>query len=174
MIIYLDGFQQMDHIGDEPAPVRSILTFSSPFLFRMLMTPLNIPKARYWPSFVQLGKHTQAEEKTARAKQQEGRTYSTVKWGWYTETHFLKGVLEWSQQSLEFVFESKSAFMATACSTARTFYYVRKLKKGGNNNKKIKAIICLWCLYHVLINRCIFGNESVGSTPDFSKPHAEH
>lgn len=86
MIIYLDGFQQMDHIGDEPAPVRSILTFSSPFLFRMLMTPLNIPKARYWPSFVQLGKHTQAEEKTARAKQQEGRTYSTVKWGWYTET----------------------------------------------------------------------------------------
>lgn len=73
MIIYLDGFQQMDHTGDEAAPARSILTFSSPFLFRMLMTPLNIPKARYWPSFVQLIKHTRTEEKTAKTQQQEGR-----------------------------------------------------------------------------------------------------
>lgn len=44
---YLDGFQQMDHIGDREPPGLWILTFSSPFLFRMLMTPLNIPRARY-------------------------------------------------------------------------------------------------------------------------------
>lgn len=72
-IIYLDGFQQIDHIGDEAPPVRSILTFSSPFLFLMLTMPLNIPKARYWPSFVQLIKHTHIEEQTTKNKQQEGR-----------------------------------------------------------------------------------------------------
>jgi len=72
-MLYLDGFQQIDHIGDEAPPVRSILTFSSPFLFLMLTTPLNIPKARYWPSFVQLIKHTHAEEQTTNNEQQEGR-----------------------------------------------------------------------------------------------------
>lgn len=67
VMIYLDGFQQMDHIGDEEAPARSIFTFSSPFLFRMLMTPLDIPKARYWPSFVQLIKHTRTENGSNQA-----------------------------------------------------------------------------------------------------------
>lgn len=61
-IIYLEGFQQIDHIGEEEPPGRSILTFSSPFLFLMLTMPLNIPKARYWPSFVQLRKHIHTEE----------------------------------------------------------------------------------------------------------------
>ncbi|KAK7826347.1 hypothetical protein U0070_021361 [Myodes glareolus] len=42
---YLEGFQQMDHIGEKEPPGRSIFTFSSPFLFRMLMTPLDIPRA---------------------------------------------------------------------------------------------------------------------------------
>lgn len=50
----LEGFQAMDHIGDEEPPGRSILTFSSPFLFLMLTTPFIMPRARYWPSFVHL------------------------------------------------------------------------------------------------------------------------
>lgn len=50
----LEGFQAMDHIGEEEPPGRSILTFSSPFLFRMLTTPFIIPSARYCPSFVHL------------------------------------------------------------------------------------------------------------------------
>lgn len=78
-MIYLDGFQQIDHIGDEVPPARSILTFSSPFLFRMLTTPLNIPRARYWPSFVQLVKHTFTEEQTTINKQQEGRMHNILK-----------------------------------------------------------------------------------------------
>ena len=44
----------MDQIGEREPPGRSIFTFSSPFLLRMLTTPLNIPRARYCPSFVQL------------------------------------------------------------------------------------------------------------------------
>lgn len=44
---HLEGFQQMDHIGEREQPGRSIFTFSSPFLFRMLIIPLNIPRARY-------------------------------------------------------------------------------------------------------------------------------
>lgn len=44
----------MDQIGEEEPPGRSILTFSSPFLFRMLTTPFIIPRARYCPSFVHL------------------------------------------------------------------------------------------------------------------------
>lgn len=81
-IIYLDGFQQIDHIGAEAPPVRSILTFSSPFLFLMLTMPLNIPKARYWPSLVQLIKHTHTEEQTTENKQQGGRMVHTLQWGW--------------------------------------------------------------------------------------------
>lgn len=44
----------MDQIGEEEPPGRSILTFSSPFLLRMLTTPFIMPRARYWPSFVHL------------------------------------------------------------------------------------------------------------------------
>lgn len=54
--IYLDGFQQIHQIGDKEPPGRSIFTFSSPFLFLILTMPLNIPRARYCPSFVQLRK----------------------------------------------------------------------------------------------------------------------
>lgn len=50
----LEGFQAMDQIGEDEPPGRSILTLSSPFLFRMLTTPFIIPRARYWPSFVHL------------------------------------------------------------------------------------------------------------------------
>lgn len=49
---YLEGFQAMDQIGE--APGRSILTFSSPFLLRMLTTPFIMPRARYCPSLVHL------------------------------------------------------------------------------------------------------------------------
>lgn len=49
---YFEGFQAMDQIGE--APGRSILTFSSPFLLRMLTTPFIMPRARYCPSFVHL------------------------------------------------------------------------------------------------------------------------
>lgn len=51
---YLEGFQVIDQIGDAVPPGLSIFTFSSPFLFLMLTTPLIMPRARYWPSFVQL------------------------------------------------------------------------------------------------------------------------
>lgn len=51
---HLDGFQQMDQMGAREPPGRSIFTFSSPLLLRMLTTPLNIPRARYCPSLVQL------------------------------------------------------------------------------------------------------------------------
>lgn len=50
----LDGFHAMDQIGEDEPPGRSILTLSSPFLFRMLTTPFIMPRARYWPSFVHL------------------------------------------------------------------------------------------------------------------------
>lgn len=51
---YLDGFHAIDQMGEDEPPGRSIFTFSSPFLFLMLTTPLIMPKARYWPSFVHL------------------------------------------------------------------------------------------------------------------------
>lgn len=51
---HLDGFQAMDQTGAAELPERSILTFSSPFLLRMLTTPFIIPRARYCPSLVHL------------------------------------------------------------------------------------------------------------------------
>lgn len=44
---HLEGFQAIDQMGDEEPPGRSILTFSSPFLLRMLTTPFIMPSARY-------------------------------------------------------------------------------------------------------------------------------
>lgn len=88
----------MDHMGEREPPGRSIFTFSSPFLFRMLMIPLNIPRARYWPSFVQLfiqptkghGERERNTQKVKPVRRMPWSKYSLMRqqqkgssWSWY-------------------------------------------------------------------------------------------